>query len=70
MQTEGEKVDFTGNSPIQTTMVVDQLIQDPGAGAATDHHHDMMTMACPTIPKRFKSSHKAGFWRIQPLNLI
>ena len=70
MKRKWAHIDTRGNSGMQATLVLYQIIHHPGSGGTAGNEHDVASASSPTIPEIFQSRNKIRLLRIYPRHLI
>ena len=58
------------NPPIQSSLVVDKLVQDPGGGASADDQLDILPCQAPVVAEMLESGHETGFRGVHPRQFV
>jgi len=69
-QSERLEMDAIGYTVVQTSMVAEDVIDNPRGGRATDDKQNVFSSRSVAIPKMFKCRYKTGTWRIHPRKFV
>ena len=69
-QRERHQVNLAGNSVMQPSLVLDDVLHHPRCGRPAHHQHHILARGAPLVPEQVYSLHKTRLLRIHPRQFV
>ena len=69
-QCERHQIDLRVHTVVESSPVLDDLVNDPRRGGSTDNQQNVLAGAAPAVPEMLQGRNEIGLGRIHPRDLV